>query len=56
MERSMFNVPDIFSLKPLFFEKNEIKWNQRNRKVYLFGTTPLIDYGSFFLNLIFLEK
>ena len=28
MKRSIFNVPHIFALKPLFFEKNEIKWNQ----------------------------
>ena len=82
-------------LKPLFFEKNEIKWNQTtmifmgflwfhhenrlvvsfhyytrnqcvkickygefdgNRKVYLFGTTPLIGFGSFFFKFHFTRK
>ena len=28
MKKSMFNVPQIFALKPLFFEKSKIKWNQ----------------------------
>ena len=28
----------------------------RNRKVHLFGTSPVMDFGSFFLNLIFLEN
>ena len=28
MKRSIFKVSDIFALKPLFFRKNEIKWNQ----------------------------
>ena len=27
-----------------------------NRKVHLFGTEPLMGFGSFFLNLIFLKK
>ena len=31
MKRSVFNVLHIFALKELFFEKNEIKWNQRDR-------------------------
>ena len=109
MKRSIFIVPHIFYLKPLFFEKNENKWNQtdrhtmgsssqlksfpikwnqrdrhtmgnfflisnhyyirnqrlkirnygkfdRNRKVRLFGTAPLMGFSSFFLNLIFHEK
>ena len=28
MKRSIFNDPHIFALKPLFFEKNKIEWNQ----------------------------
>ena len=28
MKRSIFNFRYIFALKTLFFEKNEIKWNQ----------------------------
>ena len=31
MKRSIFNVLRIFALKPLFSEKNEIKWNQTGR-------------------------
>ena len=31
MERSIFNVPHIFTSNILFFEKNEIKWNQIDR-------------------------
>ena len=31
MKRSIFDVSNIFSLKPLFFNKNDIKWNQRDR-------------------------
>ena len=31
MKRSIFDVSYIFALKPLFFEKNEIKWNQIDR-------------------------
>ena len=31
MKRSIFNVPNVFALKPLFFEINEIKWNQTDR-------------------------
>ena len=31
MKRYIFNALHIFALKPLFFEKNEIKWNQTNR-------------------------
>ena len=31
MKRSIFNLPYIFALKPLFLEKNEIKWNQTDR-------------------------
>ena len=30
-EGSIFNVLHIFALKPLVFEKNEIKWNQTDR-------------------------
>ena len=111
VKRSIFNVPYIFVLILLFFDKNEIKWNQTdrhtilhigwdkrkqpwflwffllfhhknwlfgnfhnyirnqrvkirkyrefdgNRKVHLFGTTPLMGFGSFFVeSLIFLEK
>ena len=36
MKRFIFNVLHIFALKPLFFEKNEIKWNQRDR--HMMGT------------------
>ena len=31
MKRSIFNVPHIFTSNILFFEKNEIKWNQIDR-------------------------
>ena len=28
MKRPIFNVSQIFALKPLLFDKNEIEWNQ----------------------------
>ena len=31
MKRYIFNVPHIFALKPLFYEKNETKWNQTDK-------------------------
>ena len=31
MKRSILNVPDIFALKSLFFEKNEIQSNHTDR-------------------------
>ena len=31
MKRTIFNVPHIFAIKSLFSEKNEIKWNRKDR-------------------------
>ena len=46
MIRSIFNFPYIFTLKPLFFEKNEIEWNQRDRHMMgnfsQFESSPII--------------
>ena len=44
MKRFIFNVVNIFALKPLFFEKNEIKWNQTGTRwgVFLnFKSSPI---------------
>ena len=45
MKRSIFNVQNIFALKALFFEKNEIKWNQKDRytmeSFYKFKSSPI---------------
>ena len=41
MKRSTFNVSYIFSPKPLFFEKNEIKWNQTDRHFSQFKSFPI---------------
>ena len=45
MIRSIFNVPHIFALKTLFFEKSEIKWNQADRHTmrFLNSNHPLLN-------------